>query len=63
MTGPALLPTDGKRSAIVTTTSRKQLKLLPVERAPDDGRDADPEVKAVLARMIRPGGALPPEKS
>jgi len=28
----------------------------------DDGSPSDPEVKAFLARMIRPGGALPPEK-
>ena len=49
--------------AIVTTTSLKQLKLRRAARAlQDDGREADPEVKAFLARMIRPGGALPPEK-
>ena len=53
----------GGKSAIVTTTSQKQLKLRRAERAlRDDGREADPEVKAFLARMIRPGGALPPEK-
>ena len=28
----------------------------------DDGREVSPEVKAFLARLIRPGGALPPEK-
>jgi hypothetical protein len=51
------------KSAIVTTASRKQQKLEQAERGMDDGREVSPEVKAFFARMIRPGGSLPPEKS
>jgi hypothetical protein len=28
----------------------------------DDAPEADARVKAFFARMVRPGGALPPEK-
>jgi len=59
---PAPRPTAGKKSAIITTASRKRLKLLRAERASDDGREVSPEVKAFLARMIRPGGSLPPKE-
>ena len=54
-----------KTAAIVTTTSRKRAKLLRVEkRAVDTGADSEAPagVKAFLARMIRPGGPLPPPK-
>jgi hypothetical protein len=58
-----------KTAAIVTTTSRKRAKLLRMEkraeeRAVDTGTDpeATARVKAFLARMIRPGGPLPPPK-
>jgi hypothetical protein len=56
---------DDRKPAIVTTADRKRLKLLRDEQ-PAAKQDEDPEatarVKAFLARMIRPGGALPPEK-
>jgi len=50
--------------AVVSSKSPKQLALLRAERRAQaaEGREADPEVKAFLARMIRPGGSLPPEK-
>ena len=54
-----------KKSAIVTTASQKQLKLDRASRRRED-RPEDPEatarVKAFFARMVRPGGALPPGK-
>ncbi len=53
------------KSAIVTVAARKRAKSERAERnAPeaDDDPEADARVKAFLARMIRPGGALPPEK-
>jgi hypothetical protein len=54
-----------KKPAIVTTTSRKQLKLERASRREKDRPD-DPEaaarVMAFLVRMLRQGGALPPEK-
>ena len=50
-------------TAIVTTTSRKQSRLLSAERAPEaDAAEVSPEVKAFFARMVRPGGALPPKR-
>jgi hypothetical protein len=52
---------DDRKSAIVTTTSRKRLKLLrPAER--DDDPDAMARVWAFFARMVRPGGPLPPKR-
>jgi hypothetical protein len=42
-----------KASAIVTTTSRKQLKLRRAERALDDGREVDP--RGGEGRADRPG--------
>jgi hypothetical protein len=53
----------GKKSAIVTTTSQKRLQQQRAERRglATEGREVSPEVKAFLARMIRPGGALPPD--
>ena len=48
--------------AIVTSASRKRLR---AEPAPDTDADDDPEatarVRAFFARMVRPGGALPPK--
>jgi hypothetical protein len=50
--------------AIVTSASRKRLR---AEPAPDTDADDDPEatarVRAFFARMVRPGGALPPDRS
>jgi hypothetical protein len=67
VTAPLPANDDGKpapeKSAIVTTTSRKLLKLERADRRRAD-RPEDPEavaeVKAFIARMIRPGGSLPP---
>jgi hypothetical protein len=56
---------DDRKPAIVTTTSRKRLKLRRTEKRaaePDNDPEATARVKAFFARMIRPGGALPPEK-
>jgi hypothetical protein len=59
------LPLSPKKPEIVATASRKQVKLEQAARRRAD-RPEDPEavaeVKAFLDRMIRPGGALPPEK-
>ncbi|HME23857.1 MAG TPA: hypothetical protein VKI44_21440 [Acetobacteraceae bacterium] len=43
---------------IVTATNPRSRRKTAWE---DDGSPSDPEVKAFLARMVRPGGALPPE--
>ena len=51
------------KSAIVTRASRKRAKRHRMEQAHDDDPEADARVKAFLARMVRPGGALPPERS
>jgi hypothetical protein len=53
-----------KQPAIVTTASRKQLKLERVEQRAQDAeaREVSLEVKAFFTRMIRSGGSLPPEK-
>jgi hypothetical protein len=50
--------------AIVTNTNRRRSKQLSAERAaPDtDAAEVSPEVKAFFARMVRPGGALPPKR-
>jgi hypothetical protein len=56
---------DDRKPSIVTTTSRKRSKLLRADKRaakPDDDPEATARVKAFFARMIRPGGALPPEK-
>ena len=52
------------KPAIVATASRKLTKLHHAERAADDdpAPDATARAKAFIDRMIRPGGALPPEK-
>jgi hypothetical protein len=57
-------PADGQKPAIVTAASRKQLQQQRAERRArvTEGREVSPEVKAFFARMIRPGGAPPPEK-
>jgi hypothetical protein len=57
-------PADADRKAvIVTTTNRKRLKLMRAERSPDaDAAEVSPAVKAFFARMVRPGGALPPKR-
>ena len=59
-------PANGDRkSAIVSTTSRKRLKLLHAEERTGQ-RDEDPEamarVRAFFARNVRPGGPLPPKR-
>jgi hypothetical protein len=46
--------------AIITTASKKQLKLLRAERAANDERAISPEVEASFAGKDRPGGPLPP---
>jgi hypothetical protein len=53
-----------KKPALVITASRKLTKLRRMELAlaDDDAPEATARVKAFFARMIRPGGALPPEK-
>ena len=56
---------DDRKSAIITATCRKRLKLLRAEKRaaePDNDPEAPARVKAFFARMIRQGGALPPEK-
>jgi hypothetical protein len=56
---------DDRKPAIVTATSKKRLKLLRAEKRasePDNDPEATARVKAFFARMIRPGGVLPPEK-
>ena len=61
---PASRDETGHRSttklAIVTTTSQKRVGKRAAE--PDNDPEATARVKAFFARMIRPGGALPPEK-
>jgi hypothetical protein len=56
---------DDRKSAIVTTTSRKRLKLQRAEERSAE-RDDDPEamarVRAFFARNVRPGGPLPPKR-
>jgi hypothetical protein len=59
-------PANGDRkSAIITTTSRKRLKVLRAEERSAQ-RDEDPEamarVRAFFARNVRPGGPLPPKR-
>jgi hypothetical protein len=58
-------PRPGARKpSIITTASRKRSKLeRAAERAaePDGDPEATVRVRAFLARMIRPGGALPPK--
>jgi hypothetical protein len=49
---------DDRKSAIVTITGKRGRKP-PAEL--EDDPEADALVKAFLARMIRPGGALPPD--
>jgi hypothetical protein len=53
------LANDDRKPAIVSTTSRKRSKLLRPEL---DATKVSPEVKAFFARMVRPGGALPPKR-
>jgi hypothetical protein len=44
--------------AVVTSASRRRSKA-----APDtDAAEVSPEVQAFFARMVRPGGALPPKR-
>ena len=43
-------------AAIVTTTGKKRAK------PPEDAGLVSPGIKAFFARMIRPGGALPPKR-
>ena len=62
---PAPPANDDRKPAIVAATSKKRLKLLRAERRAakaDNDAEATARVKAFFARMIRPGGALPPEK-
>jgi hypothetical protein len=59
-------PANGDRkSAIVTTTGRKRLKLLRADERSAQ-RYEDPEamarVRAFFARNVRPGGPLPPKR-
>jgi hypothetical protein len=51
------------KSAIVTPTGKKRLKLLRAdERATEQHDPEEARVDEFLARMVRPGGALPPRK-
>jgi len=65
---PALPPANddtpvlAAKSAVVATASRKRTKLHRAERAHDDDPRANEQVKAFFARVVRPGGALPPEE-
>jgi hypothetical protein len=73
ITGPAIVrrgvkaendnrPEPEPKSRIVTGTDRKRLKLARAERRSQQAADVEvsPVVKAFFARMVRPGGALPP---
>jgi hypothetical protein len=68
VTVPSPANDDGRpapaKPAIVTAASRKQLQQQRAERRAlaTEGREVSPEVKAFFARMIRPRGALLPEK-
>jgi hypothetical protein len=58
---------DDRKPATVAATSRKQLKLLREDALaattePNDPGEATARLDAFLARMIRPGGALPPKE-
>jgi hypothetical protein len=53
---------DDREPAIVSTTSKKRLRADKRAAEPDNNPEATARVKAFFARMIRPGGALPPEK-
>ena len=59
-TWKGLLTHDDRKSAIVTIT-RKRGRKQPVE--PEADAEAEARVKAFLARMVRPGGPLPPDAS
>jgi hypothetical protein len=63
-TEPAPRPAARKQSAIVSTTSRKRLKLLHAEErsAQRDDPEAMARVRAFFARNVRPGGPLPPKR-
>lgn len=56
---------DDRMSAIVATFSRKRAKLPCAERTVehDEDPEATAQVKAFVARMNRPGAALPPGAS
>jgi hypothetical protein len=56
------VPLAPNKPVVVSTTNRKLTRLRRAERTVDDGRETPPEIKVFLDRMIRPGGALPPEK-
>jgi hypothetical protein len=53
---------DDRKPAIVTTTSKKRLKLLRADQRAeqDDDPEATARVKAFFARNVRPRGPLPP---
>jgi hypothetical protein len=53
-------PEPEPKSRIVTGTDRKRLKLARAERTQATEVEVSPEVKAFFARMVRPGGSLPP---
>jgi hypothetical protein len=55
-------PAAAQKPAIFTTKSRKRLELERVEQRTQDAEacEVSPEVRAFFARMIRPGGSLPP---
>jgi hypothetical protein len=48
--------TSGRKSAIVSTTSKRDGIARRGERA-DDGQEASPEIKAFFAHMMRPPGS------
>jgi hypothetical protein len=58
---PMELPLS-RKPAITTTASRKLTKLRQAERATEADPEAAARARAFIDRMIRPGGALPPEK-
>ena len=48
--------------AVFTAASKRDRAIRHREEA-DDGQEASPEIKAFFARMVRPGGPLPPDAS
>jgi hypothetical protein len=54
---------DDRKPAIVSTTGRTRLKLLHADEQAAESNDLEEaRVDEFLARMIRPGGPLPPKK-
>ena len=61
-TSPELHSAPGTKSAIVKPTNEKLLNRLRAEWAMQPSSEPNPEVEALFARNVRPGGPLPPHK-